>query len=353
MKVGLFHTVQWPEGSGQADRYRQSLEQATLSEELGYDSVWFTEHHFFRHGIVSDSISVLAYLAARTSTLRLGTAVSVLPLHNPVRLAEATATLDVLSGGRLELGIGKGYQTGEFKGMGVDIEHREERFAEALEIILKGWTTDEPFTHVGRTWSFEDANPQPKPLQRPHPPIWMATDSDSGFHKVAQNGWGLLLPQGRSPHAVADQITRFKSALADEGREYDPQKVILARAFYCAPTDEQAWGEAEKPYGEFVTLASSLAAPGRAPTKASTSTDSDSPFSRSPFALDEDIRASALFGSPETCIEMLEQLREIGIERVIGFAHIGGLEHRKIVESLKLFATEVLPAVSGRTVAAS
>ena len=116
MQVGLFHSIQWPEGSNQQDRYDQALTQACHADEAGFDSVWLTEHHFSRHGIVSDSLMVLAHLAARTSSVRLGTAVSVLPLHHPVRLAEAAATVDQLSGGRLDLGIGRGYQPGSSEG---------------------------------------------------------------------------------------------------------------------------------------------------------------------------------------------------------------------------------------------
>ena len=116
MQIGLFHSIQWPEGSNQRDRYDQALTQACRADEAGFDSVWLTEHHFSRHGIVSDSLMVLAHLAARTSHVRLGTAVSVLPLHHPVRFAEAVATVDQLSRGRLDLGIGRGYQPGEFRG---------------------------------------------------------------------------------------------------------------------------------------------------------------------------------------------------------------------------------------------
>ena len=112
--------------------------------------MWLTEHHFSRHGIVSDSLMVLAHLAARTSSVRLGTAVSVLPLHHPVRLAEAAATVDQLSGGRLDLGIGRGYQPGEFRGFGVDIAEKHDRFAEALDVLRPLWSTEGPVSHSGR-----------------------------------------------------------------------------------------------------------------------------------------------------------------------------------------------------------
>ena len=122
MKFGLFHSVQLPDPSQQERYYREALEQVLHAERLGYSSVWFTEHHFTRHGIVSDTFSVLAYLAGITSSIRLGTAVTVLPFHNPVRLAEQTATVDVLSNGRLELGVGRGYQWGEFHRMGIPMD---------------------------------------------------------------------------------------------------------------------------------------------------------------------------------------------------------------------------------------
>ena len=114
MKFGLFHSVQLPDSTQQARYYREALDQALHAESLGYDSVWFTEHHFTRHGIVSATLSLLAYLAGVTSDIRLGTAVTVLPFHNPVLLAEQAATVDLLSGGRLDFGVGRGYQWGEF-----------------------------------------------------------------------------------------------------------------------------------------------------------------------------------------------------------------------------------------------
>jgi alkanesulfonate monooxygenase SsuD/methylene tetrahydromethanopterin reductase-like flavin-dependent oxidoreductase (luciferase family) len=181
MQIGLFHSIQWPEGSDQRDRYEQALTQACHADAVGFDSVWLTEHHFSRHGIVSDSLAVLGHLAARTSSVRLGTAVSVLPLHHPLRFAEAAATVDQLSGGRLDLGIGRGYQPGEFRGFGVDSAEKHDRFAEALDVLQRVWSADGPVSHAGRYWSFEDAYPQPRPVQRPHPPLWVATDSPDGL----------------------------------------------------------------------------------------------------------------------------------------------------------------------------
>jgi len=335
MQIGLFHSVQWPEGSDQSDRYAQALTQACHADALGFDSVWLTEHHFSRHGIVSDSLMVLAHLAARTTTVRLGTAVSVLPLHHPLRFAEAAATVDQLSQGRLDLGIGRGYQPGEFRGFGVDIAEKHARFDEALDVIRKVWAADGPVSHSGRYFSFTDAAPQPRPYQQPHPPWWVATDSPDGLAACAAQDWGVLLPQGTSLTVTAGQMKRYVDALAGAGHGPERARVNLARAAYVAPTDEQAWADAEGPYKAFLGYADKLRR----------ATDGGGENGRSPFDLDADLRSSALFGSPDTVIAGLAAIRELGIDRVMLFMHMGELPHHKIMSSLELFAREVLPVV--------
>lgn len=335
MQIGLFHSIQWPAGSDQRERYDQALTQACHADALGFDSVWLTEHHFSRHGIVSDSLAVLAHLAARTSSVRLGTAVSVLPLHHPLRFAETAATVDQLSAGRLDLGIGRGYQPGEFSGFGLSITDKNDRFAEALDVLLRVWTTDGPVSHSGKYWSFEDASPQPRPFQRPHPPLWVATDSPDGLAMCAAEDYGVLLPQGTSLTITAGQMKRYIEALAGAGTGPDKARVYLARATHVAATDDQAWAEAEGPYKDFLGYADKL-------RRAQAGT---APGGRSPFDLDADLRDSALFGSPDTVIARLREIRELGIERVMLFLHMGGLPHEKIMNSLDLIAQEVIPAV--------
>jgi alkanesulfonate monooxygenase SsuD/methylene tetrahydromethanopterin reductase-like flavin-dependent oxidoreductase (luciferase family) len=258
MRIGLFHSIQWPDGSDQSERCEQALTQACHADVLGFDSVWLTEHHFSPHGIVSDSLMVLAHLAALTSTVRLGTAVSVRPVHHPLRFAEAAATVDQLSHGRLDLGIGRGYQPGEFRGFGVDIAEKHERFDEALEVIRKVWSVDGPVSHSGRYFSFADAAPQPRPYQQPHPPLWVATDSPDGLATCAAQDLGVLLPQGTSLTVTAGQMKRYVDALAGAGQGPEHARVHLARAAYVAPTDEQAWAEADGPYKAFLGYADKL-----------------------------------------------------------------------------------------------
>src|SRR5690242_19071444 len=139
------------------------------AEALGYHSTFSVEHHFSGWNQVSSTLMLLAALAMRTSSLRLGTAVIVPPWHNPVLLAEEAATLDLLSRGRLDLGVGKGYRHNEFKGFQISPDEAEARFDEAVEVMTRAWTTRERFSHKGRFWHFEDIVVEPPPAQRPHP----------------------------------------------------------------------------------------------------------------------------------------------------------------------------------------
>ena len=336
MQIGLFHTIQWPEGSDHADRYDQALTQMCHADELGFDSVWLTEHHFSRHGLVSDSLMVLAHLAARTSHVRLGTAVSVLPLHHPVRFAEAVATVDQLSRGRLDLGIGRGYQPGEFRGFGLDIAEKHDRFEEALEALQLLWSSEKPVSFSGRFWSFEDAAPHPRTFQRPHPPLWVATDSPEGLARCAAEDWGVLLPQGTSAAVMSGQMERYATALAGAGKDPERGRVHLARAAHLAPTDDQAWAEAEGSYKDFLGYADKL-------RRATSAGSADG--GRSPFELDADLRESVLFGSPDTVLAGLRRIADLGIDRVLLFTHWGGLPHELIMSTLDLLAQEVLPVV--------
>ena len=330
MRFGIFQSAQWPEGAVQQARLRDAIEQSVLAEKLGFDSVFMTEHHFSRHGIVPDNLSMLSYLAALTHRIRLGTAVSVLPLHEPVRLAESAALLDVLSDGRLEFGIGRGYQWGEFNGFGLSLDERVARFEESITVILRSWTTEEPFDHDGRYWHYRNAWPQPQPLQKPHPPIWMATVSDDGFDMCVEHGWGVMLPQAVPLESVDKWVLSYKTAFERHGKPFDPDKLMLARGLHIGRDDGRAWEEGGPAYEKFLELASKVA---------------ESPDGNaSPLPINvESIRESAMICGPETCIEKLRAVRELGIEYVIFFSNMGGLDHALVMESMRRFTASVMP----------
>lgn len=346
MKFGLFHSVQLPNPSEQERYYREALEQALHAERLGYSSVWFTEHHFTRHGIVSATLSLLAYLAGVTDSIRLGTAVTVLPFHNPVQLAEQTATVDLLSGGRLDLGVGRGYQWGEFHRLNIPMDEASRRFEESMTVLTGAWTAAEPFDHRGEFWTFNDLTVQPKPVQQPHPPVYVAASGADSVARVVRNDWNLLIGQGETAGQAAGQIRRYQDALAESGADYTPQRVVLARAMYAAPTTGQARREAEIPFMWFKQTGQEVSAP---PGQRLDLLPDEYAAYRSRYAPDARFDYPAmcdnvmLFGSPEHIAERIEWLRQAGAENLIFFVNFGGIEHQKVLDSLELFAAEVMP----------
>src|SRR5215203_5404725 len=237
MKFGLFGSAQAQRGGPDLDSgqgFRDYIEYNVEAEALGYNSAFVVEHHFTGFGQVSASLTLLTWLAARTKTLRLGTAVMVLPWHNPVLLAEQAATIDLLSGGRLEFGVGKGYRANEFDGFCIPMSEADERFEESLGVILKAWTTNERFSHHGKFWNFQNIVVEPPTKQKPHPPIWMAAGQPDSIRKVARRGFKLLLDQFASTALTIERFNTYKAEVEALGRRFDPMDVGVCRAFYVA-----------------------------------------------------------------------------------------------------------------------
>src|ERR1700719_661346 len=223
MRFGLFGSAQarrptpGTELTDSSQGFREWIENNVEAEALGFHSTFVVEHHFTGFGQVSASLNLLTLLGARTSTLRLGMAVLVLPWHNPVLLAEQAATLDLLSGGRLDFGVGKGYRFNEFSGFCVPIEEADARFNESLDVIVQSWTSKQRFSHHGKYWQFEDIIVEPPTAQKPHPPMWMGAGSPDSIKQVAARGYYLLLDQFASFDTVAERIAIYKAALEQHG----------------------------------------------------------------------------------------------------------------------------------------
>lgn len=235
MRFGLFGGAQARRGDGDPGRgLREYVETCVEAEALGFASTFLVEHHFSGNGQVSASLDVLAWVAAHTTTLRVGTAVIVLPWHDPVLLAERAATLDVMSGGRLEFGVGRGYRHSEFAGFRMPYEEADRRFEEALHVVIKSWTSDVPFSHDGRFWQYEDITVDPPALQRPHPPVWIAAGKPDSIRRVAAHDCKLLLDQFASTDTVGERIALFRAECEARGRVFDPMNVAVARNLYVA-----------------------------------------------------------------------------------------------------------------------
>jgi len=233
MRLGLFGGAQ-SSGHEPARGYHAYLDFVMAAEALGYHATFMTEHHFTGWGQVSAPLHMLTWLAARTSRIRLGTAVMVLAWHNPMLLAEQAATVDLLSGGRLDLGIGRGYRHNEFHGFAVGLDEAEARFQESLEVMTTAWTSQERFSHRGRFWRLDGAILEPPVTQRPHPPLWVSAGRDASIQRAAGLGHHLLLDQFTPAELIARRIALYRAAVEDAGRIFDPLSVAVARDVYIA-----------------------------------------------------------------------------------------------------------------------
>jgi alkanesulfonate monooxygenase SsuD/methylene tetrahydromethanopterin reductase-like flavin-dependent oxidoreductase (luciferase family) len=339
MKFGLFGGARTDAGEQASDSriYRDYIDYIREAEALGFHSVFLVEHHFTGFGQISATLNFLTYLAAKTTTLRLGTAVLVLPWHNPALLAEQAATLDLLSDGRFDFGIGKGYRWGEFHGFCLPVAEAEERYQETIAFLRKAWTTTGRFSHHGKYWHYEDVVIEPAPVQKPHPPLWIGAQSPASIRYAAEQGFNLLLGQGGSPETVAEGVAIYRRAVEAQGRIYDPAMMGLTRALHIAytPQEREAARELRAKFMRNVQQLS-LSPTGESPSLGRPR----KPMSRA--EMDAATERDALIGPPEEIIQRLKRLQEGGVEYVMVIDVAGSLDH------LRTFAREVMPAFASR-----
>ena len=321
MQFGMFGSAQARRGGPNDDSgagFREFVDRNIEAEALGYHSTFLVEHHFTGFGQVSASLNLLTWIGARTKTLRLGTAVMVLPWHNPVLLAEQIATLDLLSDGRVDAGIGKGYRQREFEGFSVPIEESNARFVECLEVMMKAWTSDTPWSHKGTYWQYDDIVVEPPSVQKPHPKLWMGAGSPRSITQVADYGFDMLLGQYDSFETIVEEVNLFKSLVEAKGETFDPMRVGVARSVNIVDT------KAEYDAAIDARMA------GRRRTQ--------NLAQRPDF---EDTREIAelgtIYGTPDQVAEKIQDLKDAGIEYILLNCPAG-------IETLRRFAKEVMPA---------
>jgi alkanesulfonate monooxygenase SsuD/methylene tetrahydromethanopterin reductase-like flavin-dependent oxidoreductase (luciferase family) len=327
MRFGLFGGAEAPRtindnpGSG----FREYIESSVEAERLGFYSTFLVEHHFSASGQVSAPLDLLSWVAARTASIRVGTAVLVLPWHDPVLLAERAATLDLLSGGRLDFGVGKGYRHSEFAGFCVRPEEAEARFDESLAVILKAWGSDEPFSHEGRFWHYNEIVVEPPTAQKPHPPVWIAAGKPESVRNVAVLGANLLLDQFASIEATGEQIALFKTECEARGRAFNPMDVAVARNLHVARDAD----DANAALARQARIHDRMIERSRGPDDAR----------RSHIMAYADnagaTEAHALFGSPQEIIAGLQALQAVGVRYLLISA---------TRQSMRRFAADVMPA---------
>jgi natural product biosynthesis luciferase-like monooxygenase protein len=347
LRFGMLHLLENPSGKTERQIVDEQMAILQAAEDLGFDSVWPAEHHFSEYGYCVSSALMLAALAKTTKRIRLGTGIVVLPFHNPIRVAEEYALLDLMSGGRVDLGIGRGYQPHEFRGYGVAQEKSRGIFNESIEIILQAWTR-ERVNFKGVHFTIEDVQVRPKPLQKPHPPIWMAALSPESFVQAGRKGFNLLCAPvfGFGGKSGLENLEAYRQALRDAGHDPASKQIAALCMIYTAKSAEQAARDFADPVIWYYRTFSKYIAPppGEPPIK-----------TYEPYIATRDLAAAVTWeqlqglgavicGTPDRCAQRIAELRDsLGFTTLLCWTRLGGLDHRKVLASMELMQHHVIP----------
>jgi len=354
MRFGTFFFFQAPAGHAHPEIIHRELAQAEWTEELGFDEVWLTEHHFIDYGLSVDPATLAAAVASRTRHVRIGLAAAILPFHHPLRLAEQSALVDIISRGRLDVGVGRGNRPAEFAGYGVPQEESRERFDEAVDILRRAWT-EERFSYDGRFFKFHDAHVIPKPVQRPHPPLYQVCVGKDSIETAALRGWPMLNSILRGPvDQIVAQRDIYVAALRKAGRSEAEIAALLrdwgvSRQIYVADTDAQALAEA----GDAELWYQASLRRFMLPERIEDAHPSLQPHFRAlaerlaRVTWEDLVRETLAFGSPDTVASHMEHMRSLGVGHVLCWMNFGGLAQDKVRRSMELFAREVMPRFRG------
>jgi alkanesulfonate monooxygenase SsuD/methylene tetrahydromethanopterin reductase-like flavin-dependent oxidoreductase (luciferase family) len=321
-----------------ADYYEQMLSQCVLLEDLGYDSAWFSEHHSGPYSFGNPAL-MIASAAHRTKRLKLGTGVSLLPLHHPVALSEEYAMLDQLSAGRLEYGIGRGYLLHEYPWLNVDLAESNARYRESVDFIRKAWSTEGPMSFKGEFYAVDGYTPFPGVVQKPHPPIYASAVSPESFVYAGQNNLDVGISIFSSdPTTLPGSVATYEKALAENGFDRAAREVMGITQMYCARDEQEALSEGRtyaENYFKFFSRILAEGSGGQSPVA-----DRMSKVD----ALELNAANMTLFGSPASLVDKIARMRdELHLDYLQLEVAQGGCSPDKVVSVLRLFGEQVIP----------
>jgi len=336
VEIGLFTEFEWRPGVDEAQAFDDSLAQVTVAEDLGYDAVWLAELHFQKErSVLSSPLVVGATIAGRTKRVKIGFAVQVLPLIHPLRLAEDVATLDQVSKGRLDFGVGRSGLPGHYTGFNIPYEESQERFDETLEILLKAWT-EERFTYEGKYFQFHDVCAIPKPYQKPHPPLRVAATSEESYAAVGRRGLPIFLAVRTSSISELERYVGAYHAAWREAGHAGRGEVAAILPVYVADTERRAREESEASAMHFYRSVGEalLAGPRHEVGERLRG-----------MSFDQVLKDFAVYGTPERVADRLEELRRaIGFTKLAVWMNVGSrIPQERVLASMQRFAERVIP----------
>ncbi|MFB3164448.1 LLM class flavin-dependent oxidoreductase [Neobacillus sp. 179-J 1A1 HS] len=342
MTFGLFFLNSVAPWKTDAEELRNGLDQIKLADELGFHSAWIAEHNARAYGVVSSTSVYLSAAAAITKNIKLGSAVSRLPLHHPLQLAEDMALVDVISDGRLYLGVGKGYDKLEFDAYNADFEERHERYLESLDILTTA-LQNPTVNYSGKFYDIKDIPVYPRPVQNPRPPIFvMVSGNDASMINAAKQGHSFVLG------GIKNDDTKHKIGLYREhalasglSQEYVEEAVARSgKLLFCFVGETTEEAQADYRQG----LEWYMSERDNRPTFGVISRERDIDYDS--FLESE----NTLVGSPEKVIRDIERYKqETGLNNIILWMNIGGQQQEKVLKSMELFSEKVMPHFAGQS----
>ena len=339
MDFGIFTNFHIRRGMTPAEAFEESFSQVKEAEEMGIDTVWLAEVHFApERSMLASPMVIASALAARTSRIRIVLAVQVLPLTNPLRIAEEAATVDHISQGRFDFGIGRSGSTRFYLGYNVPYAESRGRFLEALEVIMKGWH-EEKFSYEGEYYNYHDVAVVPKPYSKPHPPTRIAAASADTFPLAGKLGYPIFASTAIGPSQNKERVAEYRKVWKEAGHSI-PDDVYLRLPAYVAETMEKAHSEPQAStlqqlqyqVEERIALAPSEEAAQRLRQAAT-------------MPYEEVLRSRVMYGTPEYCVERLQEYKEeLGISGVVLEINYGGqIPYERVINSVRLLTEKVMP----------
>ena len=359
MHLGLIMECDYRYGTTQEDAFEEAFSLVDAAEEGGLDGVWLAERHFAAPrnplddagagipSVVSAPLIWAGSIAARTEHLRIGVAVNVLPLNHPIRMAEEAATVDQVSRGRFDFGVGRSGFARSYEGYGIPYGESRERFQECLDVILAAWS-NERFSHQGKYYTFDNVCVLPKPYQRPYPPVRIAATTKETFPRVGGQGFNIFVGlRGMDRPDLIQSLGQYRQAWSDAGHEGEGD-VLLRIPVYVAETDQQALDEAEaSTMRSYRRMAQNFASSASVAGATADEERAERGQRLAGITYQDLLRDRLAYGSPESVARQLGDIQEeLQLSGFICEMNVGGLVPReRVLNSVELFAREVAPAL--------
>lgn len=345
MRFSLFvHMERWDESVSHEQAFADLTELTLMAEEGGFGTVWIGEHHSMEYTISPSPMPQLAYLAAKTTKIRLGAGTIIAPFWNPIRVAGECALLDVISGGRMEVGLARGAYQFEFDRMlgGLPATEGGAHLRELVPAVRALWQGD--YAHDGEIWQFPTSTSVPKPVQQPTPPMWIAARDPASHDFAVANGCNVMVtPLMKDDNEVVDLMRKFDEACANHPEVPRPKIMVLRHTHAHAADDPEGWRPAAEGVNKFYRTFDAWFGNKTTPVDGFLEPSPESKFAERPEFSPESLHRTAMIGTPEEIIERIREYEKLGVDEY-SFWIDNTLSHKQKRESLRLFIDEVVPA---------